>query len=137
MSLYNLDFSGWRTGNTAYAQGLMNSETMRAKAQAARMRGMENGIGTIAGAIIGGLVAGPTGAAKGAALGGTMLSGNQLSKDQMSMLAGGLAAESKAAETPAEDVARTTPQKTDYQGAVAPGRMYGAYNPYDPTFYTK
>ena len=114
MSLYNLDFSGWRQGNAAYAEGLLKSETERAEGEAARMRGLESGIGTVAGAIIGGIFGGPMGAVKGAQMGGSLMSGGQMTGAQAASLAGGLMGGSSTA--------------TPYGGAVDPGQVASANN---------
>lgn len=71
MAFENLDFSGWKSGNTALAKANIDSTTTRAKAHASQSAGLTAGIGTIIGAIFGG----PTGAAIGNQIGGS-LSGN-------------------------------------------------------------
>ena len=141
MSLYNLDFSGWRQGNAAYAQGLLNSETQLAKARAARQRGFENGLGTVAGAIIGGIAGGPMGAVKGAQIGGTLMSGGQMTGSQAASLAGGLMGGSSMA-TPygdAVDPGQVASASNMVGGlkdmsAAATGNMYGQW---DPTVFTR
>ena len=71
MAYENLDFSGWKAGNTALAKSNIDSTTTRAKAHAQQVSGLTAGIGTIIGAIFGG----PSGAAIGHQIGG-QLSGN-------------------------------------------------------------
>lgn len=71
MAFENLDFSGWKSGNSALAKANIDSTTTKAKAKASQSAGLTAGIGTIIGAIFGG----PTGAAIGNQIGGS-LSGN-------------------------------------------------------------
>ena len=71
MAYENLDFSGWKAGNSALAKANIDSTTTKAKAKASQSAGLTAGIGTIIGAIFGG----PTGAAIGNQIGG-QLSGN-------------------------------------------------------------
>lgn len=71
MAFENLDFSGWKSGNSALAKANIDSATTKAKAKASQSAGLTAGIGTIIGAIFGG----PTGAAIGNQIGGS-LSGN-------------------------------------------------------------
>ena len=68
---YNLDFSGWKAGNSALANANLNAMTTKAKAKAQQTAGLTAGIGTVIGAIFGG----PAGAAIGNKIGGS-LSGN-------------------------------------------------------------
>ena len=129
MSLYNLDFSGWRAGNNAYASGLLNSETQMAKARAARQRGLESGIGTIVGGIIGGLAGGPAGAMKGASIGSTILGGGQMNASQIMSLAGGLGG--------APNAAKKYGMATKYGDAVDPMQVASAGGNLDPTVFTR
>ena len=71
MAFENLDFSGWKAGNSAQARSKIDSETTYAKAHASQASGFTAGIGTIIGAIFGGA----GGAALGHQIGGS-LSGN-------------------------------------------------------------
>ena len=71
MAFENLDFSGWKSGNSALARSKVDSETTYAKAHASQASGLTAGIGTIIGAIFGGA----GGAALGNQIGGS-LSGN-------------------------------------------------------------
>lgn len=71
MAFENLDFSGWKSGNSALAKANIDSTTTRAKAKASQTAGLTAGIGTVIGAIFGG----PSGAAIGHQIGGS-LSGN-------------------------------------------------------------
>jgi hypothetical protein len=71
MAFENLDFSGWKSGNSALARSKIDSETTYAKAHASQASGLTAGIGTIIGAIFGGA----GGAALGHQIGGS-LSGN-------------------------------------------------------------
>lgn len=142
MSLYNLDFSGWRQGNQTYAQGLMESKTTRAKANAARARGLENGIGTIGGLIIGSYLGNPL---LGAALGGKMMSGGQLDIKDLASLAGGLKGTPGAGDTgEAIDPNQVaSANNTIGTNSVAKGGLFAEANPaamygqWDPTAFTK
>lgn len=71
MAFENLDFSGWKSGNSALAKANIDSTTTKAKAKASQTAGLTAGIGTVIGAIFGG----PAGAAIGNQIGGS-LSGN-------------------------------------------------------------
>lgn len=71
MAFQNLDFSGWKSGNSALARSKVDSETTRAKAKASQASGLSAGIGTIIGAVFGG----PMGAAVGRSIGGGDLKG--------------------------------------------------------------
>ena len=71
MAFENLDFSGWKAGNSALARARIDDVTTRAKAKASQASGLTAGIGTIIGAIFGGA----GGAALGNQIGGS-LSGN-------------------------------------------------------------
>lgn len=140
MSLYNLDFSGWRQGNQAYARGLVNSKTTRAKAEAARMRGLESGIGTIGGLIIGSYLGNPM---LGAMLGSKIASGGELSIQDAIALAGGLAgSKGSGMSTPYGDAVDPgqVASSSNMVGGLAnlssakTGNMYGQW---DPTIFTK
>lgn len=71
MAYENLDFSGWKAGNSALAKANVDSTTTRAKAKASQAAGLTAGIGTVIGAIFGG----PAGATIGNQI-GSQLSGN-------------------------------------------------------------
>lgn len=142
MSLYNLDFSGWRQGNQTYAKGLAESETTRAKANAARARGLESGIGTIGGLLIGWKLGNPL---LGAALGGKMIGGGQLDIKDLASLIGGLkgapdAGDAGEAVDPnqvasASNTIGTAPvAKGGLLAEASPAAMYGQW---DPTVFTK
>lgn len=71
MAYENLDFSGWKAGNSALAKSNVDSTTTKAKAKAAQTTGLTAGIGTVLGAVFGG----PMGAAIGRSIGGGDMSG--------------------------------------------------------------
>lgn len=68
---YSLDFSGWKSGNSALANAQSNAATTRAKAKASQASGLTAGLGTVIGAIFGG----PMGAMIGRSIGGGDMAG--------------------------------------------------------------
>lgn len=78
MAFENLDFSGWKSGNSALAKANIDSTTTKAKAKASQTAGLTAGIGTVIGAIFGG----PYGAAIGNSIGSSLSGGsNNIGED--------------------------------------------------------
>lgn len=78
MAYENLDFSGWKAGNSALAKANIDSTTTKAKAKASQTAGLTAGIGTVIGAIFGG----PYGAAIGNSIGSSLSGGgNSIGED--------------------------------------------------------
>lgn len=83
---YNLDFSGWKAGNSALANANLNAMTTKAKAKASQTAGLTAGIGTVIGAIFGG----PAGAAIGNQIGGSLSGGGNSVSEEDKFLANAL-----------------------------------------------
>lgn len=121
MAFENLDFSNWTSGSKRYAEGMKEAKTIKAKAKAAKMRGLESAIGLVLGAGVGGYFGGLEGAVSGAKIGGGLLSGD------MNSAASGVSALMKSEDdTPAYLRKSSAKQLADY--AIDPGQAASAMN---------
>lgn len=86
MAFENLDFSGWKSGNSALAKANVDSTTTKAKAKASQTAGLTAGIGTVIGAIFGG----PSGAAIGHQIGSAISGDGSSASEEDNKLASAL-----------------------------------------------
>lgn len=126
---FNLDFSATRAGSRALADAMIRQGEIEAEKIRTRDRGLESGLGTIGGAIVGGLIAGPEGALYGASVGRNAATGN-VSGLALDAATSGMAKKKKVATDPMQAASASNSLPADTS-------MYGTVDAPDPNYLKK